>query len=424
MRSLLALNTNRRLNQLVRFHQVGSLLVVTLTSQASSAVGLLLLQLLGARLADVYSASIQAGSASMTGIVYGVLYNVAIGRPNFSEWGRWKQIAAGFSIVLSLITAYSIVYPHSLTDSSYRVTVLIVFCFGLGGAFLAASAVVAVKRACMGAPLSLASISLGPNIVLALATGATLLLENMGYAASVLPAVAWMFACFAQALIIGRIALPSFTQVESPPMIVPDRQAEHTAALSLGVITSSVIPVFSLNALAHLAPRHASLVFLVNRVGSSAVTTGVNTILLARYNWTSDHHVTGLFAAWANIASGVMTLLAIILSSFLHLELFGYWLVGASWLLLILVTQPVLREINARRLSRIITYKVASDCVFASLATLILVLHPSITGYFAVIMVSQSVTTGICSFGLANRSLALASGFSLAASMLLVLNGW
>src|SRR4051794_31775601 len=140
----------------------GAVIGLVLASQVLSAISTLVLPVLGLPTADLYAAATQIGLAAFTGIVVGIIYNLAIGRPGFRSWKRWSAAAAAFSVGLSLAQYGLLTRNGFFTVISQRDGLLVFAAFGLGGAALSAAGVVGVRRACLGSPRLLAGITVVP----------------------------------------------------------------------------------------------------------------------------------------------------------------------------------------------------------------------------------------------------------------------
>lgn len=89
--------------------KLGPVVALALLSQALSLAVTLALPLLGANAADTASIGSQIGLTSFTGVVVGIVYNIALGRPGFPYWQRWAVIAGALSFVFAGVQAVSLV---------------------------------------------------------------------------------------------------------------------------------------------------------------------------------------------------------------------------------------------------------------------------------------------------------------------------
>ncbi|WP_419254473.1 hypothetical protein ACN2C6_03330 [Caulobacter sp. ErkDOM-YI] len=409
------------------FSKFGPVLVATLASQAISATGLFILPFLGFEVSDVYSVAIQAGNGAFSGIVLGVIYSMAIGRPHFSHWNLFGRGSALFSLVLAVV-ATALIFRGSEENRLLPWQIItIMSSFGLGGAFLALAGTTAVREACQGRPLLLAAITIAPNSGLTIAAAISALFLRTSALGSVAPALTWAILSGALLLLIRHRPPAELETVGAEEAVVSEsmrNQLLHAAALVIGVVTSTVLPTFFITATAQLPAGSTTTLFICARIGTALVSLGVNSILLVRYNWLLRSESNGLFPTIFMIAATACGAAAMFLARVLHLETAGHGFVLISWLACLVASPLVMREVNARRLAKLVMIKALADLVLATCVAFMLTARPSASGYFAAYMISQCVTTFVCGCALRHRLLAVASLSTLATAASLLLAGW
>ncbi|WP_125568014.1 hypothetical protein [Nocardioides baekrokdamisoli] len=392
-------------------------MAATLASQGAAAAALAATPLLGLSTSDAYAIGLQIGNASLAGVVIGVVYLLAVGRPWFDQWRRWAVIAAGFSIALPLVVIGANAVSRHTSDSLF-VRGEVALIFGLGGAALAIAGVGAVRMACQGSPMWLASLTIAPNVSMLIATLIAWRVDRSGL--SLAPAIAWAATCGALATFGSRSGARDASDGVAPDA---DSQGLQATALAAGVITSSVFPSLYITAISGIRAGAATALFLVTKVGSSFVGITVNSVLLVRYNWASERRVTGrsslILTSAAAVAAGIALLLH---TSGFRGASYG---VAIVWWLCPLVAAPlILREVNARRMARTVMAKAAADMIVSAGTVAVLFAHPSFTGYLAAFAISQAVTMTVGGVGLRNRPLVAASLVLLVVSEILLVRGW
>jgi hypothetical protein len=375
---------------------------LTIASQGLSALSTLLLPLLGLGAADLYSVAVQLGFASYTGVVMGVLYNLALGRPGFSAWRRWAVAAVLFSAALGLAQIFHLANDRPFDGVAVADLIAILALFACTGAGLSVAGTIGVRQALMGHPRLLVGAVAAPNaglLVGILATlGAGLILP--GSPPIVLPALFAAVATLVLAIAALRVGGRPSPLPQAPRTGQGTGSTEHTIGLLTGVLTSTVIPMVFVVALTGLAAGTTFLAAFIAKIGNSVVSVGVNTVLTARYNWvgasgfrTKVPTVTAL--------SGLVAAVVAVLALAADWNFVGNVSAVIAWLALVISSAMSIREINARALGRILLVKSAVDLILAVLAAVILVLSPSFAGYFGAFTVSAAVTVtaGFVVFG-------------------------
>jgi hypothetical protein len=304
-----------------------------------------------------------------------------------------------------------------------REGLVILLAFGVGGAALAASGVVAVRSACLGRPRMLAGITIAPNAGMLLAVLSMALIKGHVAPAVVhlAPALTWAVASLVLLLVVLRAASDDAV-VPARPTALPSAQLQATA-LGIGVITSSVLPTFYVAAVAGLAAGTAYSLILISKIGSSLVSIGVNSVLVVEYNWVDERRMSTRLPARFAVAGLVSAAVSMGLRE-LGEPAAAYVFAALTWLSLMVPSAMVVREVNKQRLSRVLTAKVGIDLMAAVTAAVWLTLHPSVTGYFGAFIASAAVTICIGGRGLRSARLQnLGLGALVVAAAFLVV-GW
>jgi hypothetical protein len=411
------------MTELLKPRRLGTVLLATLASQGLSAAALATSPLLGLDVSDTYALGVQLGNASLAGIVIGIVYLLAIGRPWFTAWKRWTIVSAGFSLLLPLVVIAVNVRTRDLSNSQFDLLVLVLAGFGIGGAALSAAGVVAVRQACLGKPFALAALTVTPN--LALLVGIVVvgtLTDDRAFLAT--PVALWALACFAVLGVVlwadGRMRQPSVTE---PAGHERRNEGVHTAALAGGVVTSSVLPPLYITAVSELRDGAATVLFLVTKAGSSLVGLTVNSALLVRYNWTTERGVSGMSSANLNIAA-TFSAGAGLLAHTADVRVVSYVFVVVWWGLTLVSAPLVMREVNARRLAGHVLAKTMVDVAASLCVMLVLFAQPSFTGYLAAFASSQGITTGVSGIALKNPRLTASSCAVVAFALTFLFFGW
>ena len=373
---------------------LGRVVVATGVSQAISALGLIVLQLAGPPASDIVSFGVQVGGTSLTGVVFGVVYNMTIGRPGFRAWRLSAMLAASLSVLTGVAAG---IWFGLAQGSSVRpgVVALVIIAFGLGGGALAIAGVASVRLACLGSPVPFAAVFVLPN--LGLLVGAALALVLGGVPPYVMPCAMWCLGSLAALVVYLRLPIPA--PVTGVAGGVQGGEAGHALALGIGVVASSVLPLLYISAMAALPPGQLGIVYLLGRIGNSLVGLGVNSVLLVRFNW---REVVRLSSKAADIGAAAAT--ALLTAGWIAGELrgfpvVGYGLVGAGWIVLLSLAAVVGREANALRRSKAIMAKVSADTVLGAVAALVLFSQPSVSGYFGAFSLAAGVTVTVLSAG-------------------------
>ncbi len=376
-----------------RFLSVVGLLAI---SQALNALSLALIPvLLDPSWADSFALGMQVGTAAYGGVVLGVVYNVAIGRPGFAHWRRAAVLAGVFSLVLGAVTIFATMALSQRGGSLPVEGMLVVAIFAVGGAGLAVGGTGGVREACLGNPARLTAVNLFPALALLIG----LLLAGFLSLSPMLTAGMWTIVAIGQIPWIWRGRReaaaadlgPGAGRAGSSERSSDAAVGRHSISLAVGVIASTVIPTLYITALTQLPAGSTAVAFVVVRIATSIVGIGVNSLLLVRYNWESgSRDIRGVVTALTGSS-------AVVLAASLTVEL---WMPGiaalsaliAAWIILLVAAAVSLRETNARRLTTSITVKVIIDVSSSAAGCVLLFAHPSLGSYFGLLVLSQAVT--------------------------------
>lgn len=382
--------------------------MLTAASQASSAAGLLLLRLSGARTSDVYAIALPVGSAGLVGVVLGVLYGYVLGRPQFVHWNVAKLAAAIFTVLGAV--AVSSAVQRALGDA---VTVnFLVAIMAVGGIGLASAGVEAVRLACLGKASLLAAVAVPTN--LALLVGAIALLA-VPRTPVLLPALLWAATGAAQSFDHwrrGRRVSPDAEMLAVQGSESRANMVLHIAALLVGAVTTAIFPSFYSSAIAQLQAGTSGTLYILNRIGTSAVALGVNSLLMVRFNWRSIgvslHRPVTLLTAGAVLVGVVGLPLpdgGLLIST------------GVVFVLLICAAPLMLRELNLRRRGGVLLAKAVIDVAISVGSIAILFACPSASGYFAAYSLSQAVTITVAAIANRHTLLSVTSGLAILVSL-------
>ncbi|MGW4928025.1 hypothetical protein ACWEOH_02640 [Agromyces sp. NPDC004153] len=356
---------------------------LTLLSQVFSAASTLVLPILGLAVADTYAIASQIGLSGFTGIVVGIVYNLAVGRPHFHGWKAWSAVASATPIAFAGLQIAILNATGYFEEHDVFLAIEVISVLALGGALLSPAAVIGVRRAFLGRPILFASATLIPNI--GLCAGAILgSITGM----ILLPAAGWFV--FAAALMLISIQLPS---VEGPSFEAPearDATRVHALGLLLNVLASTALPVLYVSAIAQLPTGSAYLVVLISKIANSAVSLIVNSVLLVRYNWVEQRSSSTRLVTWTTGAFVLLGGASLLLGPSVGFVSIGIMVMG--WLALLVASAVSIREINAGRLGRLVLLKSVVEVAIAGSMALLLLQNPSVTGYFGAFAVSQAIT--------------------------------
>lgn len=404
--------------------RLGLVMVLTLTSQVLAACTALVLPILGLSTADTYAIGTQVALTGLNGVAIGVVYNVAVGRPQFRAWRRWSTIATSVTLILTAGQIGLLSHTGFMDGHNSRETVGILALLGCGGAVTAATAVNAVRRACLGKPALFAAIAIAPNLGLLLGTGLHLAFWRSGGPpfVSMLPAFGWASAAVGLYAFARTLKVPEISLAPSPAHT--DSMSRHIIGLAIGVITSSILPMLYMAAVAQLESGTVFLTSTIGKIGNSATMLFVNSVLLVQYNWVDSRAPLRVLPIALTVAFTTLVPAGIGLHLADSNEYISRVIVIVGWLLMLAVSAITVRELNAQRKGGALLAKATVDLVLASSAAYLLLRNPTFIGYFGAFAVSQAVTTTIGGFALRQRLLGYAGIGSLGAAFALLLLGW
>jgi hypothetical protein len=382
-------------------------------SQGMNAISIAALPfLLEARWADAFALGLQVGTASLGGVVLGVVYNVALGRPGFERWKLSAGLAALFSVVLGTLVVGIAYFRDSSFTSLGPGAFIPLAAFSVGGAALACAGTGAVRSAVSGRAVPLTVI----NILPALLFLTSLLLLRPLELPPFLPALVWLVGTVAQIPFFWRTP-PALTET-APAVEARGGATLHVAALGVGVIASTVVPTLLITALTTLPAGATVVAFLVTRIGTSLIGIGVNSILLVRYNWNTQGRDIEPAERLISVVALVPLLVAIPLA-LAQQSLFAISSMVVCWVISLVGSALILREVNARRMGGTIAVKVAVDVSLSLIGCAFVFASPSIPGYFALLILSQTITVLVTARALRFKAVALMAGVGTAAAVVL-----
>ena len=398
----------------------GPIVGVTAASQFIAALAILLIPVaLAPGTADTFALGMQAGNAGFTGVVIGVIYNLAIGRPGYARWTGSALLAALVSPALALLTLLCVRVFDPVGEAIASSDVLVLLIFGLGGSGMAFGGTFAVKKACEGEPRLLAITTIAPNLMLLAGLSVTVILAP---ASPLVLAAMWATAAWTQAIVIAIVVMrpkapAAVSDTDSPHL------ARHAVGLGIGVICSTVLPTVYLSALTQLEPGTTAIVFVVARIGTAVVALEVNSFLLRAYSWGSAPRRPTVLLRWGvGLALGAGLLSMVI--SFAWSGTVAYVPLAAMWLLLLICAAIALREMNSRALASGLLLKSVIDLAVSVPLAIYYAAFPSISGFFGVYCVSQALTLAVMALLAKERILAVLSLLMLLPSLWAVIFGW
>jgi hypothetical protein len=404
----------------------GTVVLLTFASQALSALNLSLLSFIGLKVSDLYSVAIQAGTSAYASFIVGVLYLLAVGRPNFKRWYVFAGIGSFFSIILAIGSAYMIMGSRIGLSFSLLQIILVFGSFAIGGAALSFSSTSAVRQACLGHPTVLVGITIFPNFCMLIATVVAVPFIHGNELFVCIPAIFWAGANLIQTAYVFITSRNNFdpriqNNVEREGRV---NELMHTAALVIGSVTSTFLPSMYIAATAKLASGATTVLYFGGRIGAAVIGLCVNSILMVRYNWkdrTPSESRASIQFMLITVTSGVI---ALVMKHAANLPYLGYVIVLLAWMSSLVAAPLVMREANARRLAAALMGKSVFDLGVSVCVAYILYRMPSVTGYFSAYMASQCISTLFCGIGLGDRRLWQLSAIGLSVSLCLLLGGW
>lgn len=385
--------------------------LIALASQILGALSALALPLIGLTNADLYAISLQVGNAPLVSVVFGVLYNIAIGRPGYAHWGRWLVFASFVATSLGTCVWASLAFqPHA----EQHELVLILAIFTIGGIVLAASGITAVREACLGRPRMYAAVTITPNAAFLLGIALTWLwLRSAGAPtfSSVVPAIAWLLGTLATASVFSSRA----RKARASDQVLPTARSDsggllmQSAGLSLSALSGSVGPTIMLASLAALPTGSVFLANVVSRIGTAGVNLLVNSFLVVKLNWRERSAGLPRTVTYGAIATTALIGVGASVTALSGSEFLGALPVGLAWFIAIGVAAVTLRHLNAQRMVRTIAAKGATDAIAIVLLLAIVTHSPSVLGFFIAMTALQAVTQGFAGVAMRQWTLATAA---------------
>lgn len=406
--------------------EIGVVFILTLASQTMSAATFALLPLLSLETSDLYSIAIQIGTGPYNGVVLGVAYLIAVGRPGFSSWSTFPKYVVFFSCLFLALAIYSIRRHHPGINPVVEITVIL--SYFVGGLFMAFGGLIAARLACAGAPAFLAATAVAPNTASFLGAGIVNLVHSDQQFTQCYPAVLWAFGAAGNYLFIRRhLAIyykDPVTDIYGKDTDQPFNDRIQLVALLFGVVASTVLPTFYTLAMTKLAIGTATIMFAISKVGGALIGMAVNSFLTVIYNWNSPINRSHYFPALCSWGSFVAFAIGAVMHWLDASNLVSYSFVLMGWIFSLIGAPVLLREVNVRRIGPAILIKVLSDVSISLLGTWILLRQPTITGYLSIISISQCVTIIVSGFVLrAGFAIGGAAGAFVVGTFLLV-EGW
>ncbi|QTC91463.1 hypothetical protein [Brevundimonas goettingensis] len=406
-----------------RVAKYGPVVIATVASQGFTALSLLALTLLGLGISDIYIVALQAGNGAFTGVVLGVIYPLALGRPNLNLWRPIAVATSLFQIVFS-IGSYWIYVDHGGPPELAPATVATIFAaFGLGGAALSSIGVYAVRSALAGQPIFLATATLPSNAVLIVSVLVVSLVPVARPILPIAPAVIWCVTTIVTAAVLYWRYVAPETRGKIEFSISRYKAAIiHTLVLLTGVFSSTVIPTIYITAMSHLVTGTATFIFIASRIGNAIIGLLINSVILVNYRWSGVGRKMSSLIPLPTITSAVTLSAAVAISA--HAPKFIiYFMVFIAWVSA-LAAQPVATsEINSQKRHWTLALKVAIDSCCSLASAYFLLHHPSVTGFFAVNTISQLITLAIFGEALKSRATVAAAVIGLFGAVFFLVNG-
>lgn len=373
---------------------LASVVILTLLAQSTGAASLLLLPLLGSRIADIYAAAAQVGLIGYAGVILGVLYNLALGRPRFAHWRLWGSLGALATIAGGIFQYVALTQSGFIQTGDSETEAIALITFAVGGALIAACGPIAVRRACQSKPRMLVSMTILPNAGALLGVGAAVLTGDAN-----LIGFSWLVLCAVNLILvfwIDRRDVPQASIVLEQTGNDSGRKAGslriQAIALSLGVVTSTFLPLVFVAAVSQLESGAVFVATFTMRIVTALNGLLVNSALIVKYNWgSSSGDVRSLVTAIVLVFSlaGAVGVAATVLypetpSGFIACALAMTFSLAGSAI--------TVREMNAKAMSAVLLVKTIIDFALAALAALYLFANPSLVGYLGAYALSLSLT--------------------------------
>lgn len=404
----------------------GRAATLSLLSQGLSALAIIQIALKDTSLSDHYAQGLVTGTASFNGLVIGIFYLIAVGRPDFKEWDKAKYLVLTGSIVITIISIALDGQARSQDVSNATNEFWVTLIFGVGGGFLAMAGVEGVRAACLGIPRPLITVALWANAALAGAALLLLVISQTDTPLDLLPALAWSAANIANWFQISKASKTlHYEQLTATTTGAPKGSRLQILGLVIGGGVSAVSPLAYLRAVGQIGGGSASAIFLISRVGAAFINTTINAALTAKYNWSKKHENIGIIPSLCVLLSSIAGLAALISHHQYRVDTHvSYGFVLAAWLFSSIGPPFLVREVNHRALGGTVFLKSFADAICTTLMVLFLFVHPSIAGFFAATSFSQSLSCFINSLSMRQYTVASSSFFALCVFLAALLFGW
>lgn len=405
------------------FKRYGAVFSLTLTGQILSGISLLIMSSLGNGSADRLSMLLQVGLVPLGGVALGVVYNLAIGRPKFFEWGRWSLFSLFVAGIAALVFAAGNseqVAPPYWPNESWKIIEL--FIFGLGGAALGLAGILGVRFACQAKPNFLAGIMILPSAGLCIGIGASH--NNLSL---ILPGALWFSGSIAT-LGVGILLLKK--SKVSKVVIAKDqieyRNREYYLQLSsliATLVSSAFMPIFYSLALLGLASGSIYFALMVSRLATAGINLFVNSYLNVSYFWGSPEKKGQLIELTSALGFIALSFASLLGNFFKMAEQAQTWTFILGWFLSLIGSSMLIRELNARRMGKILAIKTGLELLLNLGVLGLLLSYPSLVGFFAAIAASQMFTIFFGGVALKSKRLIASGCLGVAVSIAVILVG-
>lgn len=404
----------------------GSTTGLLFLSQVVSAVSLMVLPSLSLGISDSYVTSILLATSVHNGPVLGVIYLIAVGRPNFNGWRYARILVLSFSIISIAFSIFTLPGGNSFNDEKV-LDISLRIIFGLGGLLLGLAGTIATKHACLGRPKLLVAITIAPNLLLIFSTLGASSIHDDHWWRYLVPAAAWTVGAAIIYFSYLNLTLP---KDEIPAdLIVSETSRDfrvHVTALLLGLFPAFLVPLGMLSAATQLTDGLATILFLVMRIASAIIGLLVNSLLLTNSSWKKFFSASRGIILFASLSSLFLILAALAFSpsGAFSAMIPSYFLLFCSWILLSLVSPLLLRELNQARQGKRLLAKTILDIIASALFLKTFILAPSASGYIGVLVASQAVTIFVCISGMHSIKVRISSLLIFSVAAICVLYGW
>lgn len=374
------------------FRKYGAVFSLTLTGQILSGISLLIMSSLGNVSADRLSMLLQVGLVPLGGVALGLVYNLAIGRPQFFEWGRWSLFTlfvAGIATLVFAVGHSQQVAPPDGPNESWKIIEL--FIFGLGGSALGLAGIIGVRFACQAKPNFLAGIMILPSAGLCIGIGA-----SQNDLSIILPGALWFSGSIAT-LCVGILLLKKST---ASKVVIAKEEYEYKNreyylqifSLVATLVSSAFMPILYSLALLGLASGSIYFALMVSRLATAGINLFVNSYLNVSYFWGSPEKKSQLVEFTSSLGFLALAFASLFGNFFKMSEQVQTWMFILGWFLSLIGSSMLIRELNARRMGKILAIKTGLELLLNLGVLGLLLSYPSLVGFFAAIAASQMFT--------------------------------